>query len=111
MTANFDPEVLQWPGGGFIASLLWLYVTHGSLGRSTADSTTKPRIALAGVRRAHGNLHQVSARRRTAGADGGSLHRWHTQFVPLLVRNGRFVHDCTQLISLGIRSEVWKVGV
>jgi hypothetical protein len=27
MTANFDPEVLQWPGGSLIASFLWLYVT------------------------------------------------------------------------------------
>jgi hypothetical protein len=24
LTANLDHEVLQWPGGGFIALLLWL---------------------------------------------------------------------------------------
>ncbi len=29
-TANFDPEVLQWPGGSLIASFLWLYVTARS---------------------------------------------------------------------------------
>jgi hypothetical protein len=27
VTAHFDPEVLQWPGGSLIASCLWLYVT------------------------------------------------------------------------------------
>jgi hypothetical protein len=26
VTANLDPEVLQWPGGTVIALLLWLYV-------------------------------------------------------------------------------------
>jgi len=26
ITANLDPEVLQWPGGSVIALLLWLYV-------------------------------------------------------------------------------------
>jgi hypothetical protein len=26
VTANLDPEVLQWPGGSVIALLLWLYV-------------------------------------------------------------------------------------
>jgi hypothetical protein len=25
--ANFDPEVLQWPGGSLIAPFLWLYAT------------------------------------------------------------------------------------
>jgi hypothetical protein len=25
--ASFDSEVLQWPGGGFIAIFLWLYAT------------------------------------------------------------------------------------
>jgi len=29
--ANFDPEILQWPGGSLIASFLWLYVTARSL--------------------------------------------------------------------------------
>jgi len=28
--ANFDPEILQWPGGGLIAPLLWLYATIAS---------------------------------------------------------------------------------
>jgi hypothetical protein len=27
MTATFDPEVLQWPGGSVIAAALWLYGT------------------------------------------------------------------------------------
>jgi len=27
VTANFDPEVLQWPSGSLIAAFLWLYVT------------------------------------------------------------------------------------
>lgn len=26
VTANLDPEVVQWPGGVVIALLLWLYV-------------------------------------------------------------------------------------
>jgi hypothetical protein len=26
VTANLDPEILQWPGGIVIALLLWLYV-------------------------------------------------------------------------------------
>jgi hypothetical protein len=26
ITANLDPEILQWPGGIVIALLLWLYV-------------------------------------------------------------------------------------
>jgi hypothetical protein len=26
VTANLDPEVVQWPGGIVIALLLWLYV-------------------------------------------------------------------------------------
>jgi hypothetical protein len=30
MTANFDPEVLQWPGGSFIAVFLSLYATARS---------------------------------------------------------------------------------
>ncbi len=30
VTANFDPEVLQWPGGSLIAPFLWLYVTARS---------------------------------------------------------------------------------
>jgi hypothetical protein len=42
--ANFDPEVLQWPGGSLIAIFLWLYATvtvawvdrHEQLGRSIA---------------------------------------------------------------------------
>jgi len=25
LSANLNPEVLQWPGGSFIALLLWLY--------------------------------------------------------------------------------------
>jgi hypothetical protein len=28
--ANFDPEVLQWPGGSLIAPLLWLYAMIAS---------------------------------------------------------------------------------
>ena len=28
--ADFDPEVLQWPGGSLIAPLLWLYATIAS---------------------------------------------------------------------------------
>jgi hypothetical protein len=27
MGANFDPDVLQWPGGAIIAMILWLYAT------------------------------------------------------------------------------------
>ena len=27
VAASFDPEVLQWPGGSFIAIFLWLYAT------------------------------------------------------------------------------------
>jgi hypothetical protein len=27
VTATFDPEVLQWPGGSVIAAVLWLYRT------------------------------------------------------------------------------------
>jgi hypothetical protein len=27
MGANFDPAVLQWPGGSFLAILLWVYAT------------------------------------------------------------------------------------
>ena len=27
VTANLDPEVLQWPGGSLIASFLWLLAT------------------------------------------------------------------------------------
>jgi hypothetical protein len=27
VSANFDPEVLQWPGGSLIAIFLWLYAT------------------------------------------------------------------------------------
>jgi hypothetical protein len=30
MTADFDTEVLQWPGGTLIALFLWLYVTASS---------------------------------------------------------------------------------
>jgi hypothetical protein len=30
MTANFDTEVLQWPGGTLIAFFLWLYATAPS---------------------------------------------------------------------------------
>lgn len=30
VTAHFDPEVLQWPGGSLIASFLWLYLTARS---------------------------------------------------------------------------------
>jgi len=30
VTANLDPEVLQWPGGSLIASFLWIYVTARS---------------------------------------------------------------------------------
>jgi hypothetical protein len=26
LSANLNPEVLQWPGGSFIALLLWLYI-------------------------------------------------------------------------------------
>jgi hypothetical protein len=38
IAARFDPEVLQWPGGGFIAVFLWLYaaVRHEQLARRTA---------------------------------------------------------------------------
>jgi hypothetical protein len=25
-TANLDPEILQWPGGGLIACFLWIYL-------------------------------------------------------------------------------------
>ena len=31
MTANFDPEVLQWPGGSLIACFLWVCVTARSI--------------------------------------------------------------------------------
>ena len=42
--ANFDPAVLQWPGGSLIAIFLWLYATvtvawmgrHEQLGRGLA---------------------------------------------------------------------------
>jgi hypothetical protein len=42
--ANFDPAVLQWPGGSFIATFLWIYATitvawmgrHGQLARGLA---------------------------------------------------------------------------
>ena len=27
VTANLDPEVLQWPGGSLIAAFFWLYGT------------------------------------------------------------------------------------
>jgi hypothetical protein len=27
ITANFDPEVLQWPGGSIVAACLWFYAT------------------------------------------------------------------------------------
>jgi hypothetical protein len=44
VTANFDLEVLQWPGGSLIAIFLWLHATvtdarvdrHEQLGRSIA---------------------------------------------------------------------------
>jgi hypothetical protein len=25
-TANLDPEILQWPGGGLFACILWIYL-------------------------------------------------------------------------------------
>jgi hypothetical protein len=30
-SANFDVEVLQWPGGSVIAVVLWIYLTARSL--------------------------------------------------------------------------------
>ena len=45
VTANFDPEVLQLPGGSLIASLLWIYVTV----RSFSSVGTDGSAALSGV--------------------------------------------------------------
>ena len=36
MTADFDTEVLQWPGGTLIAFFLWLYVKISTFWRDTA---------------------------------------------------------------------------
>jgi hypothetical protein len=44
VTANFDPEVLQLPGGSLIASLLWIYVTA----RSFWSVCTYGSVALSG---------------------------------------------------------------
>jgi hypothetical protein len=41
--ANFDPAVLQWPGGSLIATFLWLYatVTVAWMGRSRQPAMTR----------------------------------------------------------------------
>jgi hypothetical protein len=38
-TANFDPEVLQLPGGSLIASLLWIYVAARSFSSADTDGS------------------------------------------------------------------------
>jgi hypothetical protein len=42
VTANMDPEVLQWPGGSVIASLLWLFAIARSLW--TVDAVRQPHL-------------------------------------------------------------------
>lgn len=46
VAANFDVEVLQWPGGGLVAPFLWLYVT----GRSFWPLDLR-RVGMPGVHR------------------------------------------------------------
>jgi hypothetical protein len=45
VTANLDPEVLQWPGGSLIAPLLWLCV----MARSFSSVGTVARLHLRGA--------------------------------------------------------------
>lgn len=39
MTTNFDPEVLQWPGGSLIAFFLWFYATLASFWSLSPDGS------------------------------------------------------------------------
>lgn len=50
ITAMFDPEILQWPGGSLIAPGLWLYVSVRSVwsvgwARGSMDQRTPARPA------------------------------------------------------------------
>jgi hypothetical protein len=40
--ADFDPEVLQWPGGSLIAPLLWLYATIASAWEGSPRAARPP---------------------------------------------------------------------
>jgi hypothetical protein len=51
VTANLDPEILQWPGGFVIALLLWLYAAARPLCSVGADAFLKVHASLCLCRR------------------------------------------------------------